>query len=58
MERLNNVDSDVVVNCVERVPVSVFSLGEVERRGGEGEGSVREKRDERDEIEGDDNETR
>jgi hypothetical protein len=32
MEILSNVDSDVVVGCVERVPVSVFSRGEDETR--------------------------
>jgi hypothetical protein len=37
----------VVVGCV--VGVRVFARGEVETRGEEGEGSVREKRDEIDE---------
>jgi hypothetical protein len=47
MERPSNVDSDVIVGCVEGV--RVFALGEVETRGREGEGCVREKRDEKDE---------
>jgi len=42
MERPSNVNSDVIVGCIEGM--RVFARG-----GGEGEGSVREKRDERDE---------